>query len=358
MTKKLTIEEQYNQFLGFLDFKKTWIFTQFMLCPHKILGLFYGNRAGKTAGTARSYVIRILGRHPIPRKNMIYFICKNKHEIGPGYVMDSRSDVCPQVDEEGKPCCGEKLELRTRQDRVFRFSSANKPMQGDDKKRGEVINVSSEVKNTQYPAFKRWLPPILLLKDCTQRAAQQTILDPVASQLGLNLPPIVVEYTSYHQALTSKQGQGRVSVWMDEQCGEEEWIENKRRVVSERGDIIITNTPVDYMSYLYDEVFERAQTYYRTQKIVDHYKRKYNQNLARVEETGRETKIGVFCASTYDNPMIDAEEVADMLAGTDDPDVADISVYGEFKQISGRIFKSFSYKTHVIDGSQYFEEAA
>lgn len=356
--KKLSKEEQFNQFAGFLSFQNTWIFKQFISCPHKILGLFYGNRAGKTAGVARSYVIRILGKHPVPRKNMIYFMCKNRHEIGPYHVINTKSDICPAVDEEGKPCCGEKLEVKQRNDRVFRFSSANLPMQGDEKKAGEVISMSSEVRNTQHPAFKRWLPPMLLIKDCTTRASQQTIIDPVAERLGLKLSPIVVEYTSYKQPLTSKQGQGRVSVWMDEQCTYEEWIENKRRVVSEKGDIIITNTPVDYISYLYDEIFERAQTYYRTQSIVDHYKRKYNQDLARIEHTGLNTKIGVFCASTYDNPLIDQEEIEDMLAGTDDPDVADISVYGEFKQISGRIFKSFSNKVHVVDPNLYFSEAA
>ncbi len=61
-------------------------------------------------------------------------------------------------------------------------------------------------------------------------------------------------------------------------------------------------------------------------------------------------------AATDDNPFIDPEEIDDMLSNCDDPDVADISRYGEFKQISGRIFKTFSYSIHLIDPYKYFED--
>src|SRR3972149_4801731 len=55
---------------GFWSCKPTWIFQQFINRPEKIIGYFTGNQKGKTCDVAYSYVLRIMGMHPVEKKNM------------------------------------------------------------------------------------------------------------------------------------------------------------------------------------------------------------------------------------------------------------------------------------------------
>ena len=103
----------------FFSFKPTWPFKQFVNLDKKIVFLSTGNQAMKTASAAYSYVLRILGMHPIEKKN-----------IRPNDPI-----------------------------RIFRFSSETLPNEAEGK----------EVRNTQYPEFKKWLPPSLIKKDITIR---------------------------------------------------------------------------------------------------------------------------------------------------------------------------------------------
>ena len=67
-----------DQFAGYNAFMQSWLYHQFINCPLKILGLFTGNKYGKTFLAARNYCDRILGVHGIPRKNVLYFKCNAK----------------------------------------------------------------------------------------------------------------------------------------------------------------------------------------------------------------------------------------------------------------------------------------
>ena len=60
----------YSDWASFFTFKPTWAFKQFINCDKKIVCLFTGNQAMKTASAAYSYALRILGMHPIERKNI------------------------------------------------------------------------------------------------------------------------------------------------------------------------------------------------------------------------------------------------------------------------------------------------
>jgi len=53
----------------FLTFMPTEIETILDRCDYDVIALFFGNRGGKTSQIARQYVKRLLGIHPIPRKN-------------------------------------------------------------------------------------------------------------------------------------------------------------------------------------------------------------------------------------------------------------------------------------------------
>ena len=59
-------------------------------------------------------------------------------------------------------CCGGELTKHERKSKTFRFCSETLPGQSGD---GGVVGGSEEVKNTQYPEFKKWLPAFLIKKD-------------------------------------------------------------------------------------------------------------------------------------------------------------------------------------------------
>ncbi len=366
MAKKLlTDEELVGQFAGYNAFIKSWLYREFINCPHKILGLFTGNKFGKTYWAARSYCDRILGVHGVARKNVLYFKCAardNNEEVGHEFSpMDMRGkfphvghmavlDGSERCDVEG---CGEPIHEVKRIDRIFRFASASLPMQGEDiyhRKQGATARYdqSREVKNVQHPAFRKLIPPYLVKKDCTTRASVMVIEDP--HQRG----EILIDFTSYKQPLVSKTGQSLMRSWYDEQASEDEVSDGKARVVLEKGDILLTCTPIDFTSFYFNEIFEQAKTIYRTQTIIDFLFEDEGKTYPRIQHTDSKLSIGVFWGATDDNPLIDVREIEDLLMTHDDPVMNNIKRYGLFKQISGRIFPQYDNEIHAYDGDKIF----
>lgn len=329
--------KQLNAFAGFLSFKFSWVFKKFINCPDKILLLIYGNQGGKTGGTAFSYVLRILGQHPIAKKNVVYYDCEEGHEIAPFEV--KKKDVCPK--------CGGKTVLHDRGSRVFRFGSQNLP--------GQSANVSSdgisaEVKNTQYPEFKKWLPPFLIKKDITFRSPTMIIKDPFEGK------DIIIEFVSYNQSVQSTAGTQRMSIWCDESPDFDFYEEQIPRLIAEDGDLVFTYTPVDRSSWLFDEFFEKSRVYYRSKTICDFLNSTDTIKVEPTEFTGGKHSIAVFMASTDDNPTLKKDIIDAMFDHIGDPDIISIRRYGIFKQLSGRIFKDFDYKIHYLNKEKYFPD--
>jgi len=346
--------KELNECSGFVSFVPTWQAKKFLTCPQKTVGLFTGNQAMKTCTTAYAYVLRVLGRHPIPKKNIVYWECENRmkaklnDDYKPEYLskhksLDSATWNFMKAPKDSKcPECGAKTMIHHRDSRVMRFCSDSLP--------GESSNVnfegvSAEVKNTQYPEFKKWLPPFLIKKDITHRRPTMIIKD----IWGGN--DIIVEFVSYNQSVQSTAGHQRVSIWLDEQPPPAFYEEQRPRLLKEDGDIIISCTPADRISYLYDEVFEKAAIYYRTKAICERYK------CEQIERTDSTADIAVIQAATDDNPVLSSDDISALLdEWADDPDKLDIRRYGIFKQVSGRIYKHFDWNTHVIPKDKYFPE--
>ena len=340
-TKKFFFDEneinQLNAFSGLLSYKLTWALTKFINSSAKLSLLVFGNQSGKTGGTAFSYVLRILGQHPVAKKNVVYFDCENEHEIAPFQVKEA--GVCPE--------CGGKTVLHERGTRVFRFGSQNLP--------GQSANVSdegfsAEVKNTQYPELKKWLPPFLIKKDITFRTPTMIIKDPFEG------PDIVIEFVSYNQTVQSVAGTQRMSVWMDESPSFDFYEEQIPRLIAEDGDMIFTYTPVDRSSWLFDEFFEKARAYYRSEAICEFLNKENNEHVKQIEYTSSPHSVEVFMAATDDNPTLKKEIIDSMFDHISDPDIISIRRYGIFKQLSGRIFKDFDYKVHYLKKDKYFPD--
>lgn len=355
-------------------FKDTWISDVYDLLPHQFILLATGNQFQKTASTAHQIVKRILGIHPVPKKNVTYYECETRamwhrkeidteelllthcnpdlyshhHKLTMKF-MQQRDWATWNIKQLPKylkcPECGKNIIMHKRDSKVIRFASETQPGQFDGKKQGDEAGESREVKNTQYPEFKKWLPRMLILKDITARNFAMTIRDIQDPKNN-----ITVELVSYNQSVQSTAGSQKVICWMDEEPKERFLEEQKPRLLMEDGDLIITNTPANSLTYLYDSVFERASVYIRTKTISDKF------GIKQIETTGSPFDIAVIQGATDDNPVLTKEVVEHLFSSEDDPDRLLIRRYGIFKQVSGRIFKSFDWKTHVIDGEQYFPE--
>src|SRR3990167_2666423 len=305
-----------NEWLGFFSYKPTWIFKQFIHRPERIIGLFWGNRGGKTGSVSFSYVMRILGIHPIEAKNM-------------------RPD---------KQC------------RIYRFASQSLPVDSDG---------DGEVKNTQYPMLKKYLPPSLIKKDITARRPVVTVRDP---QGGAD---IQFEFVSYSQELQAQAGTERASVWCDESAKQEFYEEQLPRIITSDGDFIVTLTPSVFIGYEYDMIFERAKIYIRTPAVTKRILDRFGKEVPLIEHTNSPEDIAVLCAATDDNPIFNdivsdknlknslsltTDEYISDIIGTFDDETVDVRRYGIFRQSSGQIYKDFDIRTHIIDENKYFPD--
>ena len=160
------------------------------------MGLFSGNQAGKTSSVAEHYVKRLLGKHPIQKKNDLM--------------------------------------------RKVRCMSPSLPTTTDPE----------EQDNTQYLELKKLIPPSLILKDITSRSFNLVVQRPA----GLSSDKTIFEFRSTNQEL---QSVGRIqlsSVWHDEETPRGHRDECKVRLLAEGGDEIFSLTPINALSYTFSEV--------------------------------------------------------------------------------------------------------
>ncbi len=325
---------QVNSSQGLIGFKDNWFSRQCLAHDYEVLLLDTGNRGGKTCNIARQYVLRILGVHPIARKNVLYFECSNGHEISPYKKKHNREGNQTHCE------CGQVWKEHERVSRTFRFASQNLP--------GQSGAGDEEIKNMQYPEFMKWLPNVLLKKNLTFRNPAQVIKDPYGGR------DIIIEYVSYNQPVQSQGGVDRLSVWCDEAPSLDFYEEQNSRLIGDDGDMILTYTPADRTSWLYDEIFDNARLLLKSKYIVDFMRNVLNEPAEERMETGSHKNIVVIQAASDDNPILTKESIDKKMENIDDPATLAVRRYGIFQQVSGKIFKSFDYKIHYISKDEYF----
>ena len=354
--------EQLNGFESFLSFKRTWIGDQLLLCRHSTIGAFTGNQWGKTANFAYGYVLRSIGWHPIAEKNVLYFKCPNGHKFvvdGNPYArwikgVETRplDNICPH--------CNELIQIHERTTRTFRFASETLPGEKGDKASG---GETAEIKNTIYPAFKKWLPLSLIKKDITFRNPAMRLHDPYQGMtftgkedLYYKGGDIIVEYVSFNQDVQAQAGVQRLSVWCDEEPRIDFAEEQYPRLIAEDGDFLISLTPANRVTWTYDSIFERASVYIRSKTVCDFIEQDTGERPEQIERTDSNRDVAVIMAASDDNPTLTVEQIEKQIEKLDDPDAVAIRRYGIFKQVSGRIFKDFNWKIHVIPEKKYFPQ--
>ena len=286
LLKKFDVQ-QLNTFSNFFSYKTTWTFLHFIHCACQTICFYTGNQRGKTADAAYGYVLRILGVHPVPKKNVLYFECTERaklqdwaYDVGlynrelKKYLKkhDEKDSATWNVITRPKdnicPDCGGKLLIHHRKTRIFRFASEVLPTQKATVG-GDSVQ-SAETNNAQYPEFKKWLPTFLIKErgDITMRRASMVLNDPWSDtdfgDLHYTGADIIVEFVGYKQSVASGAGVQRLSVWADEEAPYDWYEEQLPRLLAEDGDFINTVTPSNGASWTFDAFFEMAKYVYRT----------------------------------------------------------------------------------------------
>ena len=370
-------DELWNQSRAILvDFKNdTWHFKKFLKMPQQIVALFCGNQSMKTSSICFQYVMRVLGMHLVPKKNVLYFECSTRtpDNVAPHgfYGLNEDHGLTVKGWERGtytietipkdEKCefCGAPLVIHERRSKKIRLCSETLP--GDKETTSVDGTETAETKNTVYPELKKWIPPYLIKRDITFRNPAMIVKDPYA---GMTLngsvnknSDIVFDFVSYSQSIQAGAGVQRMSIFCDEEPPKDFWDEQIPRLLAEDGDLILGLTPAYQMTWTFDEIFESAAIYYRTQAVTDFLnKTDSSRTFKTVEKTNSKKSIGVMMAATDDNPTLSLPVIEQMFNNVDDPDVLATRRYGIHKQISGRIFKSFDFKVHYIDFAKYFPD--
>lgn len=284
----------------FENYKVTPDVTAFLQSKSQITCLFTGNQRGKTHGVAWSYVLRWMGMHPNPAKNI-----------------DPQDPV-----------------------RTYRFAAETLPTEPE-----------GEVRNTVYPALKKWLPPSMVKKDITIRKPVLTIRCPRGG------PDIYAEFVSFSQSIQAQAGVQRKSCYIDENSGKGFFEEQLPRLLQANGDLIMGYTPTPGTSgWEFDDLFERARWIYRSKAVRKRIYQRTGEYYPPWQETDSPHDITCIMAATDDNPILDKGTIQAMFDIYADEDIIDARRYGLFRQLSGKVFKEFTPQIHVISPEKYFSD--
>jgi hypothetical protein len=203
-----------------------------------------------------------------------------------------------------------------------------------------------EQDNAQYVELKKLIPYELIEKDITARSSNMIVKRPE----GLNTRRTVFEFRSSKQEL---QDLGKIdlsSLWHDEETPKDRRGGCVMRLISENGDEFFSLTATNPYSYCYDEVFNNASLIYKTKAITD----KYGGEKFEKKDTGRD--IACLFMATDDNPTLSKEAIDRIFEDITDPDELAVRRYAVFRQISGRIVKSYEPGVCYIDFNKYFPD--
>lgn len=274
-----------NQFDAIINFMHHEIGDKYLASDANIRAIIKGNQGGGTAWSSFDAGLRVFGIHPNPKKNRL--------------------------------------------DKPIRFISKCLPKGPGDEE------------NQQYVEFKRFIPKEYIAKDVTARSALMEIKSPYGG------PNLKVEFMAKTQEIDAFMSVQRSALYQDEEIDRVKWDENRMRLAKPAsqgmgGDSTICLTPVKGLDWTYDDIWKNARTIYRSKIVAEKF------NLPRIEKSDNGKDIEVFSWATDDNPVLDSNTLDILFDGIDDPDELAMRRYGVFRQVSGRIYKSFEKKIHVV----------
>lgn len=175
--------------------------------------------------------------------------------------------------------------------------------------RGRCISVDflNGVAKIVKPEVSRWLP-LSELKGGSWESAYDKELRTLELENGSTL-----EFMSYDQELEKFAGTSRHFIWYDEEPPHDIFVECKMRLIDTGGRWWITMTPVEGMTWVYDDIYMAART---------------DPNLECV------------VVDMTENTYLNQGEIEEFMTGLTQ-DERSARIHGKFVQVGGLIYKMF-----------------
>ena len=157
------------------------------------------------------------------------------------------------------------------------------------------------------PKIKQWIPEKYLIDGKWDKSWLEK-----SRTLTLNNGS-KIEFMSALQDREKFQGTSRDGLWIDEEIDKPIYQECQMRLLDRGGRTILTLTPVNGMTWVYDEIYLKKN----------------------------DPAIDVITVSTYENPHIDPAEIK-ILADNMTEDEKRIRLNGEFISLQGLVYKDFT----------------
>ncbi len=177
--------------------------------------------------------------------------------------------------------------------------------------RGRVVAVDfiKGVDQIIIPQFKQWTPPAYLRGGVWEKAYDS------GSRVLHFANGSTIEFMSYDQDLDKFAGTSRHFVHFDEEPPRPIWVECLARLVDTNGDHWITMTPVEGMTWIFEDLYEGN---------VDN----------------PDGDVEVLEINTFENPYLTEEGIQGLMQVVDGDDIT-ARIGGKFVTVGGRIYKNF-----------------
>lgn len=192
----------------------------------------------------------------------------------------------------------------------------------DEPVRGRVVAVDflNGVDKIILPLWKQWLPKKYLINGSWEQSYSRE-----RHVLTLNNGSFV-EFMSQDQDLDKFAGSSRHFIHFDEECPKSIWLECLARLVDTDGDWWMSQTPVEGMEWIFDDIYQPAK-----------------------EGT---KDIGIVEASMEDNPSLSKEAIARFMENLSEEERL-IRKNGQYIHLGGSVFPEFSPITHCIPRGKF-----
>jgi len=145
-------------------------------------------------------------------------------------------------------------------------------------------------------------------------------------------------FLSYDMDRSKWQGAGVDLIWLDEEPPEDIFNECLARIVTTRGSIVLTFTPVEGVGWWYDRIWLpaiRGESDWQafTAALAEHD-----------PENDAEFNVGASLV-----PHLTREQIIEFAREYPDPEERDIRIFGLVRSKAGLVYKMFSRKVHVVE---------
>lgn len=184
---------------------------------------------------------------------------------------------------------------------------------------GRIVSVDflNGIEKIIIPELARWLPPSELKGGAWSEAYNKSLRTLTLENGSF------VEFMSYDQDLDKFAGTSRDFIHFDEEPPQDIWLENKTRLIDRGGSYWITMTPVEGMTWIFDDIYMPGKN-------------------------DPANGISVIEVDMTENPYLHSGEVDAFVSGLSSED-REARVRGKFVQLGGLVYKHFNPEIHVID---------